>query len=120
MFRLFLAALIATLCLAAPARADRIKDLGGFQGIRSNQLSIESGSSRWSVTLTSLNPYGEEATTGRINLLVGASENPPFSVPDHCIGVRIASRSASSSSSPMPISSPYRITGVPGIVNWRL
>ena len=39
MIRLLLASLIATLCLAAPASADRIKDLGGFQGIRSNQLT---------------------------------------------------------------------------------
>lgn len=38
MLRLFLAAL-AALGAAAPARADRVKDLGGFQGIRSNQLT---------------------------------------------------------------------------------
>jgi flagellar P-ring protein precursor FlgI len=38
MFRLFLASLIALL-VAAPAHADRIKDLGTFQGIRSNQLT---------------------------------------------------------------------------------
>ncbi|MCP4025789.1 MAG: flagellar biosynthesis protein FlgI, partial [Sphingomonas sp.] len=31
--------ILATLALAAPASADRIKDLGGFQGIRSNQLT---------------------------------------------------------------------------------
>ena len=35
----FLLALLATLLIAAPASADRIKDLGGFQGIRSNQLT---------------------------------------------------------------------------------
>ncbi|RSV20693.1 flagellar basal body P-ring protein FlgI [Sphingomonas sp. ABOLG] len=42
MFRTLLALpalLIAALCVAAPATADRIKDLGGFQGIRSNQLT---------------------------------------------------------------------------------
>jgi flagellar P-ring protein precursor FlgI len=33
------AALAATLLAATPANADRIKDLGGFQGIRSNQLT---------------------------------------------------------------------------------
>jgi flagellar P-ring protein precursor FlgI len=33
------AALAATLLAASPANADRIKDLGGFQGIRSNQLT---------------------------------------------------------------------------------
>ena len=39
MIRFLLASLIATLAFAAPASADRIKDLGGFQGIRSNQLT---------------------------------------------------------------------------------
>ena len=38
MFRLFLIALTA-LFVATPAAADRIKDLGNFQGIRSNQLT---------------------------------------------------------------------------------
>ena len=33
----------------------------------------------------------------------------------HCIGVRIASRPGRSRFSPMPISSPYRSTGVPGM-----
>jgi flagellar P-ring protein FlgI len=37
MFRIL--TLIAALLFAAPASADRIKDLGGFQGIRSNQLT---------------------------------------------------------------------------------
>ena len=32
-------AMMAALLVAAPASADRIKDLGGFQGIRSNQLT---------------------------------------------------------------------------------
>jgi flagellar P-ring protein FlgI len=35
----FLLALLATFAIAAPAQADRIKDLGGFQGIRTNQLT---------------------------------------------------------------------------------
>ena len=35
----FLLAMLATFAIAAPASADRIKDLGGFQGIRSNQLT---------------------------------------------------------------------------------
>ena len=34
-----IATLLATALLATPASADRIKDLGGFQGIRSNQLT---------------------------------------------------------------------------------
>jgi flagellar P-ring protein precursor FlgI len=35
----FLLPLLLALTLATPARADRIKDLGAFQGIRSNQLT---------------------------------------------------------------------------------
>src|SRR3712207_8325630 len=38
----------------------------------------------------------------------------------HCIGVRTELRSGSERSSPMPISSPYQITGVPGSANIRL
>jgi len=38
MFR-FLAACLAACLVAGPAYADRIKDLGGFQGVRSNQLT---------------------------------------------------------------------------------
>jgi flagellar P-ring protein precursor FlgI len=38
MFR-FVAAMLAGLLIAGPAYADRVKDLGGFQGIRSNQLT---------------------------------------------------------------------------------
>lgn len=37
--RRFLIALLVALTVATPAYADRIKDLGGFQGIRSNQLT---------------------------------------------------------------------------------
>lgn len=40
MFRRLILSLAAALAfVAAPAQADRIKDLGGFQGIRSNQLT---------------------------------------------------------------------------------
>ena len=35
----YLLAAIAALMVAVPAQADRIKDLGGFQGIRTNQLT---------------------------------------------------------------------------------
>jgi len=38
MFR-YVACLFAALLIAGPAHADRVKDLGGFQGIRSNQLT---------------------------------------------------------------------------------
>jgi len=35
----FLLALLALCCMAQPALAQRVKDLGGFQGIRTNQLT---------------------------------------------------------------------------------
>jgi flagellar P-ring protein FlgI len=35
----FLLALLASMLVATPALADRVKDLGGFQGIRTNQLT---------------------------------------------------------------------------------
>ncbi len=38
LFRFFFM-LLATFAIAGPASADRIKDLGGFQGIRTNQLT---------------------------------------------------------------------------------
>jgi hypothetical protein len=86
---------------------------------RSNQTSREFGSRRWSVTLT--RSYANEPwpTTGRTSRSGAAVENPALAVGAHCIGVRIAVRSGSDRSSPMPISSPYRITGVPGMVSWR-
>jgi len=54
-------------------------------------------------------------TTG-LSLLV----KPPCGSVDHCIGVRQHTRSDRSRLSPMPSSSPYRRTGVPGSVNIRL
>jgi flagellar P-ring protein precursor FlgI len=38
-FRIFAAALVAGLMIAAPAHSARVKDLGSFQGLRSNQLT---------------------------------------------------------------------------------
>ena len=72
--------------------------------MRSNQASSESGSPRWAATLTVSYPYRPSDTTGRTSS--GASEKPPPSPDDHCIGVRIACRPGSDRSSPMPISSP--------------
>ena len=46
--------------------------------------------------------------------------NPPCGSVDHCMGVRQQVRSGSERLSPIPSSSPYRITGVPGSVNIRL
>jgi flagellar P-ring protein precursor FlgI len=39
LLRLVLAVLAAMLVLAAPAQAERVKDLGAFQGLRANQLT---------------------------------------------------------------------------------
>ena len=47
-----------------------------------------------------------------------AGENPAVGPGSHCITVRMASRPGSDIRSAMPISSPYRIIGVPGRENW--
>ncbi|WP_207774729.1 flagellar basal body P-ring protein FlgI [Sphingosinicella sp. YJ22] len=39
MFRTILLALVAAFAVAAPAQASRVKDLGSFQGVRTNQLT---------------------------------------------------------------------------------
>ena len=49
-----------------------------------------------------------------------ARVKPPFGSSVHCMGVRVASRSFSDRSSPMPISSPYWSIGVPGSAKSRL
>jgi flagellar P-ring protein precursor FlgI len=72
------AALLATL-LATPASADRIKDLGGFQGIRSNQLTgygvvvglPGTGDDNLEYTVQSL-----KAVASRFGLQLPASANP--------------------------------------------
>ena len=51
---------------------------------------------------------------------VMVAENPAFESLDHCIAVRTASRPDNDRSSPMPISSPYMNSGVPGKENSRL
>ncbi|MFC3897128.1 hypothetical protein ACFOWZ_37110 [Lentzea rhizosphaerae] len=71
--------------------------------MRSNQVSRLCGSLRWRATLTSAKPRGPVLITGLIS--ESALENPAFFASDHCIGARIASRSGSVRSSPMPISS---------------
>ena len=72
---------------------------------------------------------GVEALVGHVDPLAGEGavldqrgderagvgpEKPAPWVPSRCMGVRIASRSGRSRRSPMPISSPYRITGGAG------
>jgi hypothetical protein len=64
--------------------------------------------------LTLSNPYSPRLITGRKSRFALAVEKPPLASHDHCIGVRTLSRSGSVKSSPMPISSPCRIIGVPG------
>ena len=73
-----MAALLASL-LATPASADRIKDLGGFQGIRSNQLTgygvvvglPGTGDDNLEYTVQSL-----KAVASRFGLQLPASANP--------------------------------------------
>ena len=67
--------------------------------------SSESGSCRWSCTLTN---SGEKPplTTGPGSCRGWAVEKPPLRPDVHCMGVRTASRPSASRSSPMPISSP--------------
>ena len=78
MFRAVLLAL-AALLFATPATADRIKDLGGFQGIRSNQLTgygvvvglPGTGDDNLEYTIQSV-----KAVASRFGLQLPASANP--------------------------------------------
>jgi flagellar P-ring protein precursor FlgI len=102
------AALIGCL-LAAPAQADRIKDLGGFQGIRSNQLtgygvvvglpgtgddnleytvqSLKAVASRFGLQLPpSANPGMKNAAVVLIT-----AELPPFAKPGQRLDITVAS-----------------------------
>ena len=78
MLRMLLLALL-TLVAATPAHADRIKDLGGFQGIRSNQLTgygvvvglPGTGDDNLEYTVQSV-----KAVASRFGLQLPASANP--------------------------------------------
>ncbi|MGY4394888.1 flagellar P-ring protein precursor FlgI [Sphingomonas sp. UYAg733] len=78
MFRILIAA-FAALLVATPASADRIKDLGGFQGIRSNQLTgygivvglPGTGDDNLEYTVQSL-----KAVASRFGLQLPANANP--------------------------------------------
>jgi flagellar P-ring protein precursor FlgI len=108
MIRLLLAAL-AALLLAGPACADRIKDLGGFQGIRTNQLTgygvvvglPGTGDDNLEYTVQSL-----KAVTSRFGLQLPAGINPglknaavvlitaelpPFAKPGQKLDITVAS-----------------------------
>jgi flagellar P-ring protein precursor FlgI len=105
----FLLALLATLLIAAPASADRIKDLGGFQGIRSNQLTgygivvglPGTGDDNLEYTVQSL-----KAVASRFGLQLPAAANPgmknaavvmitadlpPFAKPGQKLDITVAS-----------------------------
>ena len=77
--RAALLAVAATFLAAAPANADRVKDLGGFQGIRSNQLTgygvvvglPGTGDDNLEYTVQSL-----KAVASRFGLQLPASVNP--------------------------------------------
>jgi len=49
--------------------------------------------------------------------VAAAVEKPPVGPSSHCIGVRMAVRPGNDWLSPIPISSPYLSTGVPGMEN---
>ena len=100
--------LLALLTVAAPAHADRIKDLGGFAGIRSNQLvgygivvglngtgddnlaytiqSMKSAISRFGVVIpASVNPGLKNAAAVMIT-----AELPPFAKPGQTVDVTVS------------------------------
>ncbi|KAK0340786.1 hypothetical protein LTR94_029058, partial [Friedmanniomyces endolithicus] len=108
MIRAILLAL-AALLVATPATADRIKDLGGFQGIRSNQLtgygvvvglpgtgddnleytvqSVKAVASRFGLQLPpNANPGMKNAAVVMIT-----AELPPFAKPGQRIDITVAS-----------------------------
>ena len=101
--------MLAALTLAAPASADRIKDLGGFQGIRSNQLtgygivvglpgtgddnleytiqSMKAVASRFGLQLPSnVNPGLKNAAVVLIT-----ADLPPFAKPGQKLDITVAS-----------------------------
>ena len=106
--RLLLAALAAAL-LAAPAAADRIKDLGGFQGIRSNQLTgygvvvglPGTGDDNLEYTVQSLKAVASrfglqlppQANPGMKNAAVVliTADLPPFAKPGQRLDITVAS-----------------------------
>ncbi|WP_380788241.1 flagellar basal body P-ring protein FlgI [Sphingomonas sp. R86521] len=105
----FILALLATLALAAPAQADRIKDLGGFQGIRANQLtgygivvglpgtgddnleytvqSLKAVASRFGLQL----PPGANPSMKNAAVVLVTAELPPFAKPGQRLDITVAS-----------------------------
>lgn len=108
MIRVLLAAL-AALILATPAAADRIKDLGAFQGIRSNQLtgygvvvglpgtgddnleytvqSLKAVASRFGLQL----PVGANPGMKNAAVVMITADLPPFAKPGQKLDITVAS-----------------------------
>ena len=105
----YLIAFLALFAVAAPASADRIKDLGGFQGIRSNQLtgygivvglagtgddnleytvqSLKAVASRFGLQLPStVNPGMKNAA-----VVLVTADLPPFAKPGQRLDITVAS-----------------------------
>ncbi len=105
----YLIAFLALFVVAAPASADRIKDLGGFQGIRSNQLtgygivvglagtgddnleytvqSLKAVASRFGLQLPStVNPGMKNAA-----VVLVTADLPPFAKPGQRLDITVAS-----------------------------
>lgn len=105
----FLIALLAALFVAQPAYADRIKDLGAFQGIRSNQLtgygvvvglpgtgddnleytiqSMKSVTSRFGLQL----PPGVNPGLKNAAVVMVTAELPPFAKPGQKLDITVSS-----------------------------
>lgn len=110
MFRRLILSLAAALAfVAAPAQADRIKDLGGFQGIRSNQLtgygvvvglpgtgddnleytvqSLKAVASRFGLQL----PPGANPGIKNAAVVMITADLPPFAKPGQKLDITVAS-----------------------------
>ena len=105
----FLLAILAALTLGTPASADRIKDLGAFQGIRANQLtgygvvvglpgtgddnleytvqSLKAVASRFGLQL----PPGANPGMKNAAVVMITAELPPFAKPGQRLDITVAS-----------------------------
>jgi flagellar P-ring protein precursor FlgI len=102
-------ALLLTILVAVPAQADRVKDLGGFQGIRSNQLtgygvvvglpgtgddnleytvqSLKAVASRFGLQL----PPGANPGMKNAAVVMVTADLPPFAKPGQRLDITVAS-----------------------------
>lgn len=109
MIRRLLLALAATLSFAAPAHADRIKDLGAFQGIRANQLTgygvvvglPGTGDDNLEYTVQSMRgiasrfgfqlPSGVSPQLKNAAVVMVTAELPPFAKPGQRLDITVSS-----------------------------